>query len=207
MKVTDVKHGYRGPKHASFDDIKRELLRLLENARKKGVVDAEANPYLDLINSNPDYVTSSSCYGRIILIDLPNYTKKDSNFLWKQHNTVSVDDAWAALQSAEGKFVWLKADPLILHVSCRDIDAANALLKVKACAGMKRGGIFSIAENRVQIELEGTYRMEVPVKKEGESLVDKNYFSLLIENANAKFEKNAAMWERFAGEFSSRLEA
>ena len=205
MKVTDVKHGYTGPRDASFDDIKKELLSLLENARNEGVVDEGANQYLDLINSHPDYVTSSSCYGRIILIDLPSYKKRDSEFLWKQHNTVSVDDAWNALQSAEGKFVWLKADPLILHVSCRSVDAANALLKTKSAAGMKRGGIFSIADNRVQIEFEGTYRMSLPVKKDGGLLVDKDYFSLLIEQANEKFEKNEDMWKRFTAEFSKRM--
>jgi len=201
VKVTDVKHGYRGPKNASFDYIKKELLALLENARREGVVDEPANKYLDLVNAHPDYVTSSSCYGRIILIDLPDNTKKNSEFLWKRHSTVDAEDAWAALEKSGGRFVWLKADPLILHVSCRSIGAANELLKIKGRAGMKRGGIFSIAPERVQIELEGTYRMEVPVKKGGETLVDKEYFSLLIGQANQKFEKNAAMWERFASEF------
>lgn len=200
MKVTDVKHGYHGPKDASFDKIKKELLGLLENAREKGVVDDEVNEYLDLINGHPDYVTSSSCYGRIILIDLPNYSKKDSEFLYKWHGKIGVEEAWKALQEAKGQFIRLKMDPLILHVSCRDIDAADRLLKVKNAAGMKRGGIFSIAPNRVQIEFEGTYRMEVPVKKE-KVLVDKDYFALLIEQANDKFDKNAEMWERFANEF------
>ena len=201
MKVTDVKHGYRGPKDASFDGIKKELLSLLENAKEKGVVDEGVIPYLDLINSHPDYVTSSSCYGRIILIDLPNYTKRDSNFLYKRHRTVTPEEAWGALQSAEGRLVWLKVDPLILHVSCRDVAAADRLLKVKAAAGMKRGGIFSIAPNRVQIELEGTYRMELPVKRGGELLVGREYFEVLSGQANDKFERNAAMWERLGDEF------
>ena len=201
MKVTDVKHGYRGPRDASFDEIKVELLRLLENAKGKGVVDEGVIPYLDMINAHPDYVTSSSCYGRIILIDLPNHTKRDSVFLNKWHRTVSPKEAWEALQSAEGKLVWLKADPLILHVSCRSIEAADRLLRVKAAAGMKRGGIFSIAPNRVQIELEGTYRMELPVRKGSELLVGSEYFTFLIEQANGKFEKNQEMWERLAGTF------
>jgi len=202
-KVTDVKHGYRGPKNAGFDDIKKELAALLENAKKEGVVDPEVLPYLAVINAHPDYVTSSSCYGRIILIDLPNYKKKDSEFLWKQHRAVALDDAWQALQDCEGKFVWFKQDPLILHISCRDIDAAHRLLKVKTTAGMKRGGIFAMAPNRVQIELEGTYRLEAPVKKAGKLLVTKDYFSLLVENANSKFAKNEETWKRFAKEFAS----
>ncbi len=201
MKVTDVKHGYRGPKDASFDEIKRELLSLLENAKEKGVVDEGVIPYLDLINSHPDYVTSSSCYGRIVLIDLPNYTKRDSKFLYKWHRTVMADEAWGALENSTGKLVWLKADPLILHVSCRDVAAASKLLRVKAAAGMKRGGIFSIAPNRVQIELEGTYRMELPVKKGSELLVGRGYLEFLISHANDKFKRNQKMWERLARAF------
>jgi len=201
MKVTDVKHGCRGPKSASFDEIKAELLSLLKNAKGEGVVDEGVIPYLNMINSRPDYVTSSSCYGRIILIDLPNYTKRDSKFLYKWHREVAPEEVWEALQEADGKLVWLKADPLILHVSCRDIEAANQLLKIKAAAGMKRGGIFSIAPNRVQIELEGTYRMELPVRKEGKLLVGKEYTEFLIGQANNKFRKNQDMWERLASAF------
>lgn len=204
MKVTDVKHGYSGPKNASFDEIKTDLLRLLENARKEGVVDEDVNQYLDLINSHPDYVTSSSCYGRITLMDLPNYTKKDSAFLCKTHTKVDANEYWEQLQSMQGKFIWFKMDPLILHISCRNLEAANELLKTKAAAGMKRGGIFFIGDNRVQIELAGTYRMELPVKKE-KVLVNKEYFELLIQEANKKFDKNAETWERFRKEFSERL--
>lgn len=204
MKVTDVKHGYRGPKDAPFDEIKTELLKRLEHARAEGVVDEGVNQYLDMINSHEDYVTSSSCYGRIILIDLPDNTKRNSRFLSKWHRKVSVAEAWEALQKAEGDAVWFKMDPLIFHVSCRNIEAAEKLLKVKQSAGMKRGGIFSIAPNRVQAEFNGTYGMELPVKKE-KVLIDKEYFAAVVEEANAKFEKNAKQWERFAEEFSVQL--
>lgn len=202
VKTTSIKHGYRGPRNAKFDDIKNALLASLENARHEGVVDKEVNNYLDLINSHPDYVTSSSCYGRISLIDLPHYDKKTTSFVCKEHRKISADEYWEKLRAAEGTSIWFKLDPLILHISCRDIEAAEKLLKVKTTAGMKRGGIFAIAENRVQIELEGTYRIETPVKKEGTILVTKEYFNVLVEEANKKFEKNAEMWERFAKEFS-----
>lgn len=203
MKVTDVKHGYRGPKDARFDEIKKDLMELLENAKNEGVVDDGCLPYLELLNAHPNYVTSSSCYGRIHLIDLPDYTKKNTHFVWKQHRKVTSDEVWEALQKAAGTFIWFKMEPLILHVSCRDVAAADKLLKIKLAAGIKRGGIFSIAPNRVQIEVGGTYRMEAPVKKES-VLITKDYFDVLVEEANKKFDKNTEMWERF-GEQLTRL--
>lgn len=36
--------------------------------------------------------------------------------------------------------VWLRMDPLIIHVSCDTVDSANALLKIKTEAGVRRGG-------------------------------------------------------------------
>lgn len=184
----------------AFQELKHKLLEKLE---EEGC-DKEVEQYLDLVNSVPELVTSSSCYGRIVLIDLPDNTKKNARFLWKKHRPVSFEEAWEALKAVEGKFVWFKADSLILHISCKDVETADKFLKAKSRAGMKRGGIFSIAPERVQIELEGTYKMSVPVKKE-EVLVDESYFRLLVEEANKKMEKNKRMWERFAEEFSEEF--
>ncbi len=198
-RVTEVKHGYKGPRDAPWADVKSNLLAGLENARKEGVVDEEVNRYLDAINAHPDYVTSSSCYGRVVLIDLPDHSKKSSEFVGRWHREVGEEEVWEALEETEGEHVWLKVDPLILHMSCSGIGAANKVLEAKGRAGMKRGGIFHIADNRVQIELEGTHRMELPVKNGG-ILVSKGYFSLLIREANLKFRKNAETWERFINE-------
>jgi tRNA wybutosine-synthesizing protein 3 len=197
--VTEVKHGYKGPRDAPWEQVKNSLLEGLENARKEGVVDEEVNKYLDAINAKPEYVTSSSCYGRIVLIDLPDKTKKNSKFVGRWHREVTEGEVWNALRETKGEHVWFKVDPLILHLSCKDIAAANKVLEAKGRAGMKRGGIFRIAKNRVQIELEGTHRMELPVKK-GRLLVTQEYFSLLIDEANQKFHKNAKTWERFINE-------
>jgi tRNA wybutosine-synthesizing protein 3 len=200
-RVTEVKHGYKGPRNAPWAKIKETLLAGLENARKEGVVDAEVEPYLAVINAHPDYVTSSSCYGRIVLIDLPDESKKSSQFIERWHRTVTFDEAWNALQKAEGKLIWFKVDPLIIHISCSGMDAAKKLLEAKARAGMKRGGVFHIAANRVQIELDGTHRMELPVKKAGELLITKEYFRTVVSEANAKFRRNQGTWDRLAAEF------
>ncbi|MCD6414105.1 MAG: hypothetical protein J7L23_00560 [Candidatus Diapherotrites archaeon] len=184
-----------------WGELKQKLVEKLE---REGC-DQEVEPYLDLVNSVPNLVTSSSCYGRMLLIDLPDYTKKNAKFLWKTHQPANPEDVWRALNECKGKFVWFKVDPLILHVSCKDIETASRLLKAKTRAGIKRGGIFSISEERVQIELEGTYKMELPVKKGNRILVSEDYFKLVIEEANKKKLKNTKMWERFAEEFKKEF--
>lgn len=180
-----------------WEHLKQKLLEKLE---REGC-DPEVKPYLDLVNSVPTLVTSSSCFGRMLLIDLPDYTKKHSKFLFKSHQPCNPEEVWRKLKECKGKFVWFKVDPLILHISCKDIETAARFLRAKTRAGIKRGGVFSIAEGRIQIELEGTYKMELPVKKDDEILVSEEYFKLVVEEANKKMRKNAEMWERFAEEF------
>ncbi len=177
----------------------------LEEAKRQGLVDKEVIEYLDLINSLPFFATSSSCFGRIILIDVPTGEKKDSKFLRKWHRTVSLDEVWESIQAVEGKKIWMKVDPLILHVSARDIESASRLLDVKTRAGIKRGGIFSIRPGRVQIEIEGTHKMEVPVKFGKNVLIDEEYARVLVEEANARMKGNIKKWERFKAEFTNEF--
>ncbi|MCD4739749.1 hypothetical protein K8R43_01000 [archaeon] len=184
----------------TWNQLKQHLLAKLE---KEGC-DPEVKPYLDLINSVPELITSSSCYGRIVFIDLPGFSKKNANFLWKIHRTTTFEEAWEQLNKAKGEFIWLKNDSLILHISCKNIETATKFLRVKANAGLKRGGVFSIAPERIQIELEGTYKLGLPVKKK-EILIDESYFRLIIEEANKRMEKTAESWERFTQEFEKEF--
>ncbi len=189
----------------SWEDLKRELMAKLEEEKSKGLVDIEVVPYLDLINSLPFFATSSSCYGRIVLIDIPTGSKKDSRFLEKWHRRISSDEFWEAITNAGGKKIWFKVEPLILHVSSKSIDYAKRLLDVKMRAGIKKGGIFSIRPDRIRIEIEGTQRMEVPVKFGNKVLIDEGYGNILVEEANKKLQKNAERWERFEEEFKKEF--
>ncbi len=179
----------------NFDQLKKKALSKLETAVRKGEADKPVLPYLELINKHPDYFTSSSCYGRIIIIHIDR--RKDlSKFLGKWHREVSFEEVKKVLEKAEGN-VWFRFDPLILHVSCRGIAEAKKLLELKTSIGFKRGGIFNIRDERVQIELEGTDMMAVPVKKENRVLVDDSYLDLLVNEANQKFVNNERKWKKF----------
>ena len=182
----------------SFKERKTKALYSLEKAVNEKLADEEAIPLLDEINSKKDFFTSSSCYGRIMLIRFLG-EKGKSNFVKKWHRKVSFEEVKEELNKADG-LIWLRMEPLILHVSCRNVESADLMLKAKETAGIKRGGIFNIQEERVQIEIEGTQRVEALLKKDGRIIVDDEYIDNIVKIANERFDKNVLDWEKLFSE-------
>ena len=110
-----------------------------------------------------------------------------------------------ALASAKAKQAWLRMEPLILHVSCRNINAADRVLRAKTRAGIKRGGIFHIAPNRVQIEIEGTKRVEALLKTNDRLIVNKEYIQTIVKLADTRFLENARDWKKLEKELEKKI--
>ncbi|KAJ5075041.1 tRNA wybutosine-synthesizing protein [Anaeramoeba ignava] len=182
-----------------FKEYKLAAMERLQKAKEDKEVDEDAVPFLDIINSHPRYFTSSSCYGRINVIYLPTKSKKDSDFVGKWHRKVSFEEVKKVIENSQPP-LWFKMEPYIIHITCCSIDDAANLLELKQKLGQKRGGIFSLKNNRIQIELEGTNRMEVPVKTDNFQ-IDDNYLRILIDLANVRFEKNQNVWESLKSAF------
>jgi tRNA wybutosine-synthesizing protein 3 len=184
---------------------KANAMQKLSRATKAGEVDEPVVGLLGTINALPDCFTSSSCWGRIMLIDFAGQ-KGVSKFIARWHRTVSPEEVMKALETARGEQVWLRAEPFILHISCRDMKAAEKIIKIKNKAGIKRGGIFYIG-NRVQIELEGTQRAEALVKEGERLLVDETYIRKLVGICNDRIRKNERDWmklEKLFGELEAQ---
>ena len=183
-----------------FEHYKAKAMKGLADAKAKKLVDEDAMPFVDEINEKDDYFTSSSCYGRIYLIDLPSRKKNESLFIEKHHRPVTFTEMKRGLDEHDGK-IWFRQEAFILHISCRDVESARKALEAKTRAGIKRGGIFNIKDGRVQIEIEGTQKIDCPVKDGKKMLVSDEYFNYLIELANDKIENNIKDWERLRSEF------
>ena len=54
-----------------FFEAKKSALNKLDQAMIEKKVDSSIIPLLDIINKSDDYYTSSSCAGRIVLIEMP----------------------------------------------------------------------------------------------------------------------------------------
>tara|TARA_Y100000310_G_scaffold239524_1_gene243137 strand:- start:705 stop:1277 length:573 start_codon:yes stop_codon:yes gene_type:complete len=146
------------------------------------------------INKSDDYYTLSSCSGRIVLIK-EKVDKEPGLFLFRTHKKISFKELKRELEKACKKskdLIYLKQEPCVLAVSCRDLESEQKLLDKARIAGWKKSGITTTSKKFV-IELFSTERIDVPIAKDGKILVDDNYLKMLVLEANSKlirtFEK------------------
>lgn len=173
----------------SFDLSKRNAQSKLDKS-PKGSIDAPILAFVLRLNSHPDYVTTSTCSGRIALF--ASAPGRGGRWLLVEHRTVSLDEVAtaigasddrpslegeaslysdatvedaAAAAAAGGLIVALKAEPAILHVQCRDEAAGRRLLAVALRAGFRESGlVLSNASAKVMLAIRTTSNgLETPV--------------------------------------------
>jgi tRNA wybutosine-synthesizing protein 3 len=173
----------------------KEKCALRRDRSKKGCVDTEIKPLLDAINALPDYYTTSSCAGRIVLLE-KRERKCDSRLIYVSHQEASHAKVWQAMKALGCFPIWFKQESFIVHVCCRSIEAASSLLQCAHEAGLKHSGIISMQKKTV-VEVVGVECMETIVARDGHILVSDEYLRELVNQANKKMTKNLHRIQRF----------
>ena len=163
-------------------------MKQLADARMEGKADEDIADLVDLINSDDNLYTTSSCAGRIAVLQTPkDHDKLESKWLGKWHHEVSLEDLKDALKKHDRYVVYLQSECPILHVVARtNGDAQKILFKAHEC-GFKRSGIHSLKEERILIEICSTEILEVPLAEDCKMLVSEDYLEYLVGVANTKF--------------------
>jgi len=172
-----------------FRSQKEDAMGKLNDAVDSGRADKGILPLLEFINSLEDFYSTSSCFGRIVLLhDLGN--KFDSSWLGKWHREVDAGEVLDAMKNppAEGT-VLFKYESVIMHLVARELEGAKKLLVITREAGYKRAGIQGLNDERYLVEICDTGNVDVPVIDGGRVLVDDKYVSYLVALANRKFGK------------------
>ncbi len=165
----------------NFPNDKKTYLAKSDKS-KKGDIDTKIVPLLDTINVLSDYYTTSSCSGRVYLWKGTG-KKSETQWIKVSHDFIDTD----FLDCAEKKdVVWLRLEGMILHVACKDLEAAHVLLE-KARKFYKKSCILS-ASAKIIVEIRGSEFMEMPLYKEGELLFCGN-LEWLKGLINSKLEK------------------
>ncbi len=180
-----------------WDAYRAKHLEKYEEAKRSGAVDPPIVPLLDAINSREDYVTTSSCSGRITLLSASRSERKGETFFYRKwHRPVLFEELWGAIREySGGGRLLLKLDPFILHVGARDLDAALSLLHVARGAGVKIAGIQSADGTKVHVELRGIDSVSLPVW-DGSVLVSEDYVRYMTKYLNWKILRNQERLER-----------
>ena len=186
-----------------FEDYKDTALAHVRDAVSEKMVDEKIVFLLDKINALSDYYTTSSCYGRIVVAEsTADNKKREYRFLGKWHRTVSFSDVKCAIEGYRKNVLFVRGDPVILHVGCRDMDSASRLLKVCQSAGLKRSGMYQI-EPRIIVEIIGVDAIFAPIGRDGNVMVDDEYIGFLVDIANEKFRNNEKKIMDFSDSVSS----
>ncbi len=169
-----------------FASEKKDILSKADMSRK-GMVDEEIKDIVDIINSKDNYCTTSSCAGRITLLERKSTKKIDAKWLIASHQPVTFKQVKDKLNSEHD--AWLMQESCILHVFCRTVETAERFLLACRRSGFKRSGIISLS-NKIMIEVMGNEKVETIVLKNGKVLIDDEYLKLLVDVCNTKMRKN-----------------
>lgn len=181
----------------------------------KGSIDKACIPIIDLINSFDNMVTTSSCSGRVSVFvegikEADNGKVKigakgnEGKWLFVTHEPENLNDWFEKFQlknqdnlnvsdlTADTRYVLYKFEPLILHVKCRDLDAAKQLYSIAMACGFRESGIGS--NNNVAIRC--SIRLDAPIaiydgdRDAFHKLVSKEYLELLCKISQDRFTEN-----------------
>ena len=175
----------------SFTQEKEAALCKLAVARQEGSTDPGAMTVVDLINNGAGTFTTSSCAGRIALMEVPEEDRKrSSRWLGKWHSPVGTDELAAVLSQPPAGPVWLFVQGAILHVTCRDLEVAKRLLDRALAAGHKSSGVKGLGHHPV-VEVRSTETMALPLVRDGTPLSGEGYVRAVTEEANRLRERAA----------------
>lgn len=177
----------------NFEHEKKQCLEKCDYSKKQSI-DKEIKPLVDLINSFDNYYTTSSCSGRILLIEnAESHNKQAVEWAFVSHEEVGFDDVKKSV--FPGDDLWFKFEGAILHICCRTMDDAQKLLRLAQEEGFKRAGIISF-HKRIIVEIISTDMMSTVISKNKKMLVHEDYLKELADTANEKMSYNLEKLKR-----------
>jgi tRNA wybutosine-synthesizing protein 3 len=178
-------------------DAKERAVHSLEAACAQQKVDEGILPILTLINGMDGFYTSSSCAGRIVLLEIPHIgDKRGAKFLGIWHRTVQPREISQALSSATEGLLWLLAQAPILHIGVQTLTLADLMIKTAVSCGFKNSAMKSTGK-KIVVEVCSTERLDAPVGKDGQLFCDQNYLFLLVDIANEVIERSRKKLVKF----------
>jgi len=188
-----------------FLESKEKALEFLRKAKIDNKVDRKIISILNLINKSSEFYTSSSCAGRIVLLEIPKIgDKRNAKFVGIWHRTIKSIDLLSALKEAKTGLLWILAQPPIIHVSAKTKSAADRLVKIANASGFKNSAFKSIDKNIV-VEICSTERLDAPIGKDGILFCNKKYLNLFVNIANEVILKSDLKLNRFKKELKKKI--
>ncbi|AIF68546.1 hypothetical protein PAP_00500 [Palaeococcus pacificus DY20341] len=163
----------------------------LNEALNRGLVDRDIISLLEKINSLESYFTTSSCSGRIVVMEMPDFGDKlNAKWLGKWHREVSLEEVKEAIAKHNDGMLWFMLHSPILHVASKTLEDAVALLNLAIMSGFKNSNIKSVSHKKLLVEIYSTERIDVPLGEKGEMWVSEDYLERVVDMANRQLRRS-----------------
>uniref|UniRef100_A0A1B6HF04 tRNA wybutosine-synthesizing protein 3 homolog n=1 Tax=Homalodisca liturata TaxID=320908 RepID=A0A1B6HF04_9HEMI len=178
---------------------KKRLIRMSTDLSRKGDIDEPIKEIIEFINNLEEFVTTSSCSGRIIILSKEDgdSSKRGCKWILTSHTTVDSSEVLEKVKCCEKNMV-LKFEPFILHVQCEDIIAAKKMQNCALAAGFRNSGSVFGRGGNITFAVRGTHGLEVPLSDEERLLVTDDYIRHIVDKANSKMCENMKKIENFS---------
>ncbi|MCE4611406.1 MAG: hypothetical protein F7B17_05490 [Desulfurococcales archaeon] len=173
--------------------LKPDTRAVLLEERLIGYLDPGAERFLRSMNEPPKLYTTSSCTGRITVVEGRFHWLRDgARIVYKTHTHITVYELKRVL-SRPFKDLWLKATGPIVHLRAATIDCALQVLDASRRAGFKHSGIISRGVEGFTVEVMSSLQLHAPLRIEGEDLYSPEALESLVALANQILEEG---WRR-----------
>jgi tRNA wybutosine-synthesizing protein 3 len=180
-----------------FLENKENALQSLKKALNENKADEKILPILKIINDSKEYFTSSSCAGRIVLLEIPVIgDKRQAKFLGIWHRTIKQPELLSAAKKSSKGMIWLLAQSPIIHIAAKTNIAADRLVKIANASGFKNSNLKSVGKKPV-VEVCSTERLDSPIGRNSILFCNDEHLKLLIKISNEIMEKSTIKLNRF----------
>jgi len=173
------------------EDLPERLLR----ERDIGYLDPGIEPMLERINSVPGLATTSTCIGRVTIVEGEwpwERGEEAARIVYKTHTRLTLERLMAALSLGYCN-LWLRVSPPLLHVRAASEECALHLLELARRTGHKHSGIISLAgEAGIVVEIMSGAQFTLPLTARCARTVTLSAPSLerLVSLVNETLEEN-----------------
>ncbi len=173
-----------------------------------GYLDVDLLPLLVLINRDRELYTTSSCSGRITVMDAeyPWEKEEETAIVFKTHAPVKPSELSFLYSKTPYRKFWIIVNGPIIHIYTANLKLAVKILEQARRVGFKHSGIMHYSRNKgVFLELvTGVYTAQV-IRVKNEAIVKPSELPHLVEVVNSTLLEGKERLEKLYRELEKIL--
>ncbi len=145
----------------------------------------------------PESYTTSSCSGRIVLVDscMP-WERRNATIIFKKHSSISLEEIRGLLNQPVLYRLWLIATGPIIHVVALTAREALRILRIAREAGFKHSGVLSVSRKGYLVELRTGIRLAILLKTGSKVVVDEQGLQEAVRAVNEALSEGKKRLQR-----------